>query len=276
MAPVGFGDISQPAYGVLGRDFFHNGNTVQVTTSTPGVNFNVRGTLLDNGSLAMNVSGRHTDKPSGITVTQGITDKNQLSTKFELNKPGLRSDVAALWTGPGNVKKSMLNVNYTNALLNSKFVVDLMNPAQVAGMLTLGHGNFVGGSEVHYNVASNQLTKYALALGHYPATHNMTFMITDTQLLSMTLYQRVAPRVEVAARSTIKLDKPSKNTIEIATTIRNADTQYKAKINDVGLACLSYMITIRKGVKLGLGISLDTLNPWDTFKKFGWSITVSQ
>lgn len=276
MSPVGFGEISQRASGVLGRDFFHNSTVVQVSTSTPGVNFSAKGTVLSDGSLGVNVNGRHSDKASGITVTQGITDKNQLSTRVELNKPGLRSDVSCNWTGLGGVKSGKFTVNYTNALLNSKWMFDLMNPTKMVSMLTLGHGNIVGGSEVHYDVANNQLSRYALAMGYYPSKYNLSFMINDAQLLSMTLYQRVTSQVEVGAKSTIKLDKLSQNTIEIAASFRNADTQYKAKINDIGLACLSYKMPVKQGIMLGLGMSLDTLNPKDPFKKFGWSLSISK
>ncbi|KAL3229124.1 Mitochondrial outer membrane protein porin 1 [Nakaseomyces bracarensis] len=275
MSPIGFNDISQRASGVLGRDFFHNGGVVQVSTSAPGINFNARSAAND-GKLSMNVSGRCTDKASGVSVTQSISDKNQMNTKVELNKPGLRSDVTAMWDSFGSVKSGKITVNYTNALLNSKWAFDLMNPAKVVSLLTLGHGKFVSGSQIHYDMANNVLSKYALAMGYYPSKYHVTFMITDAQLLSMTLYQKVTSQLEVGAKSTIKLDKPSQNSIEIAAAIRQNDAQYKAKINDIGLACLSYKMPLRQGISLGLGVSLDTLNPSDSFKKFGWSLAISK
>lgn len=271
MIPVGFGEISRNAQGVLNRDFFYGtGGVIQVSTSSDDFRFNSRGKFSD-GNFGANLSGRHAIKGTGIAVSQSLDNKNQFSTKFEYNNSQLRSDVTTNWVpGTVNIKSSRLVFNYFNALMNSKMSVDLFNPTKVVGSMTMGYGKMVGGSEVTCDIAQNKFTRYALSMGIYAGKRNLTFLINDAHVMTLTLYQKLSPQFEAAAKTTTRFNESNKTSVEVATAYRHNSAQYKLKLNDAGLACLSYKVPFQKNISLGLGISMDVCNP--TVKKFGWSL----
>ncbi|SCU84564.1 LAMI_0C07976g1_1 [Lachancea mirantina] len=280
MAPPFFSDISKDINGLLNRDFYHGTPAaVEVKTTAPnGVAFAVKGknSPKDN-TLAANVEAKFTDKPTGVTLTQGWSSANALDTKVELADltPGLKSELVTSYV-PGSSKAARLNLSFVQPVFTARGAFDLLKGPSFVGDLTLAHEGFVGGAEVGYDIAAAAVSRYAVALGYAQGAYSVALSINNAQLTTASFFQRVSPALEVGAKAALNPQAGSNVNIEFATKYAlDATSQVKAKVADSGIVALAYKQALRPGVDLGLGASFDALKLAEPVHKLGWSLAFS-
>ncbi|CDK28049.1 unnamed protein product [Kuraishia capsulata CBS 1993] len=283
MAPPAFSDIAKETNDVLGRDFFHLAPvSVDFKSVAPnGVAFTTKGKTA-NGKTSASLEAKYSDKPTGVTVTQGWNTANALDTKFEVVdalSPGLKSELSTSIV-PGGKKDAKLNLYFSQPIVNARAFVDLLKGPVFNGDITVGQDGFTTGVSLAYDVKSAVLTNYSAGIGYKAPVYAISLIASNNlQLFSAGYYHKVSPTVEVGAKGTYdskKATAPNPVAIEIATKYQlDPSAFFKVKVADSGVASLAYSQNLRPGVKLGLGAAIDTLKLSESAHKFGLSLSFS-
>lgn len=277
MAPPFFPDIFQNINGLLNRDYFHNtpGAFSLRTNTKNNVNFsvNARQNIRD-GPLSTNIEARMSDKATGLTYTQGWSNENKLNTKIELKDlaPGLKTEIVSTYVPNGN-KTAKVNLSFVQPFFASRCVFDLLKNPSFVGNLTLSHEGVVGGAEFGYDIISGALSRYAVALGYSAKDYSLGVFIDDSKLTSVSFFQKVNKDLQVGVKAVLNPKISSNVNMSLATRyVPDETSQIKAKITDIGKLTVSYKQTIRTGITLGIGASMDALKMNEPVQKIGWSL----
>lgn len=124
MAPPFFSDINKGINDLLNRDYYHNSVAAfdVSTVAKNGVKFNLKAKqTVKDGPLAADVETKVSDKATGLTLTQGWSNSNNLNTKIELTDltPGLKSELVTSLV-PGVSKAAKLNVNFVQPFFTAR------------------------------------------------------------------------------------------------------------------------------------------------------------
>ncbi|CAR25516.1 hypothetical protein ZYGR_0A00800 [Zygosaccharomyces rouxii] len=280
MAPPFFSDIGKDINGLLGKDFYHGTNAaVDVSTvAKNGVKFTLKAKqAVKDGPLSANVETRVSDKATGLTLTQGWSNANNLNTKIELADltPGLKSELVTSLV-PGVSKAAKLNVSFVQPFFTARGAFDLLKGPSFVGDLTLAHEGIVGGAEIGYDITGGSLSRYAVALGYSAGDYSLGLSTNNAQLTTVSFFQNVSPILQVGAKATSVPKELTNVNIEFATKyLPDATSQIKTKIADSGIVALAYKQELRTGVTLGVGASFNALNLAEPVHKLGGSLSFS-
>lgn len=275
-----FNDISRDVNGLLNRDFFHtNPLSLNISTITEnGVNFTLRAKQgVTEGPIQTSVEGRFNDRKEGVSVSQGWSNQNRLNTRIEFSKiaPGWKGDVNASLT-PQSIKNAKFNLSYAQKSLTARSSIDILQPKDFVGSVTLGHRGFVGGTEIAYDIAGGLLARYAMSIGYLSRDCSFILSTNNRQCATATFFQNVNRFLQVGTKATLQSkENPNMNVEFVTRYVPDSTSQVKAKIADSGLATLSYKRNLNKDTSLGVGMSFNALQLADPVHKFGWSLSFS-
>lgn len=280
MAPPFFSDIFKSVNDLLNKDFYHSTPAAVDLESVAknGVKFNVKSKqLVKEGPLAATVDAKFTDKATGLTLTQGWSNANNLNTKIELNNitPGLKTELMTSFV-PNISKVANLNLSFVQPFFTARGAFDLLKGPGFVGDMTLAHeSGVVAGAQFGYDIAAGSLSKYAIALGYAAQDYHLGLNINNDQVTTATFFQNVSPQLQIGSRATLNPRQTVSNVnIEFATKyLPDPNSQVKAKISDAGIVALSYKQALRPGVTLGVGTSFDALKLSEPVHKIGWSLS---
>ncbi|CAI4039652.1 hypothetical protein SMKI_09G0590 [Saccharomyces mikatae IFO 1815] len=275
-----FNDISRDINGLLNRDFFHASPlALNVSTTTEnGMSFSLKGKqTVKEGPIQTSVEGRFYDKKEGVSFSQSWSNQNRLNTRLEFSKiaPGWKGDVNASLT-PQAIKNAKINLSYAQKSFTTRSSVDILQPKDFVGSLTVGHGRFVGGSEVAYDLLGRSLARYAMSIGYLSRDYSFVLSTNNRQCAIASFFQNIDRCLQVGARATLQSKTSSNMNIEFVTRYAPDPTsQVKAKIADSGLTTLSYKQNLNKSISLGIGMSFNVLQLAEPVHKLGWSLSFS-
>ncbi|KAL3237064.1 porin POR1 [Nakaseomyces bracarensis] len=280
MSPPFFSDVFKGVNDLFNKDFYH-GTPASVdleTVAKNGVKFNVKAKqLVKEGPLAANVDAKFFDKATGLTLTQGWSNSNVLTTKIELAEltPGLKTELLTSLV-PNISKAALLNLSFVQPFFTARGNFDLLKGPSFIGDMTLAHeSGVVAGAQFGYDIAAGSLSKYAVALGYGAQDYHLGLNINNDQVTTATFFQNVSQQLQVGTRATLNPRQTISNVnIEFATKyLPDPNSQVKARISDAGVVGLSYKQVLRPGVILGVGTSFDALKLSEPVHKLGWSLS---
>lgn len=281
MSVPAYSDIAKASNDLLSKDFYHLAQAnLEVKTQAPnGVAFTAKGkSAQDSGKISGNLESKYTDKGLGLTVTQGWTTANEISTKLEVNDvftPGLKTEISNSALPVAKDIKTKLGLTFSQPSIFARANLDVFSGPKFTGDVTVGHNGFLAGGEFGYDIGKGSLSKYSAALGY--AAPIYTIALTGTENLSVfsaSYYHRVQAVTEVGAKATWSKLVTSDVQVEFGAKHRlDASSFAKAKVNSQGVATLAYSQVLRPGVTLGLGMSVDTQRLNEPLHKFGWSLS---
>ncbi|QLQ78964.1 hypothetical protein HG537_0B03110 [Torulaspora globosa] len=280
MAPPFFSDINKGVNDLLNRDFYHQSvAAVDVSTiAKNGVKFDLKAKqTVKDGPLAANIETKVSDKATGLTLTQGWSNSNNLNTKIELTDvtPGLKTELVTSLV-PGVSKAAKLNVNFVQPFFTARGAFDLLKGPSFVGDVTLAHEGIVGGAEIGYDITGGSLSRYAVALGYSAGDYSLGLSIDNAQLTTVSFFQKVSPILQVGAKAISTPKQLANVNIEFATLyLPDPTSQVKAKVADSGIVALAYKQQLRPGVTLGVGASFNALNLSEPVHKIGSSLSFS-
>ncbi|KAG7193061.1 Mitochondrial porin [Scheffersomyces spartinae] len=278
MAPS-YADIQKASNDLLGKDFFHLSTaSVDVKSTAPnGVTFTVKGKTAKDNSIAASVEAKYVDKATGLTLTEGWNNANNLSTKIELSElltPGLKGELDTSLV-PNGTRNAKLNFFYQQSAVNARFFFDLLKGPIATADLAVNHDGFTAGAELGYDISSAKVNKYSAGLGYASPVYSVS--VTGTSNLSVytaAYYHKVSPFVEAGAKVAWDSVKSNGVAVEFATKyVLDKSAFVKAKIADSGLAALAYSQELTPGVKLGLGVGFNALKLAEPVHQLGFSLS---
>ncbi|ODV92496.1 hypothetical protein CANCADRAFT_87360 [Tortispora caseinolytica NRRL Y-17796] len=282
MSVPAYSDIAKPTGDLLSRDFYAAAAAnLEIKTKAPnGVAFTVKGKQpVQNGAISGTLETKYADKASGLTLTQGWTSANVLETKVELSEalvPGLKGELATSFRPSLGTKTAKLGLYFRQPAIHCRGFFDLLSGPSFVGDAVVGHDGFLAGAELGYDVVDGRVTKYSAALGYavplYSAAINAD---SNLSVFSASYFHKVNPSVDAGAKATWDSKSTAQGVkMEVAAKYAlDSDSFTKAKINNNGLANFSYSQVLRPGVRLGLGLAVDTQRLSEAAHKVGFSLT---
>ncbi|KTW31189.1 uncharacterized protein T551_01262 [Pneumocystis jirovecii RU7] len=277
-----YDDFAKQQNDIFSKDFPIDGASLDIRTKAPnGVEFSVKGNQTSKiGSILGQLEGKYSDKLSGFSFLQNWTTNNALATKIELQDhlaKGLSADINTTLFLSSNTKNAKLGLGYKQPTVNVRTTIDLFKGPTFLGNIVVGKDGFLAGGNISYDILNGSITDYAASIGCIQPQYSIAVQATQNlSVFSASYYHRVNSLTEVAGRMTWDTKKPSSMiALEVGTKhFLDKDVFVKAKINNDGIAGLSYTQTLYSGIKVGLGLSLDTQRLSEAAHKIGMSITI--
>ncbi|BFZ56157.1 Mitochondrial porin [Savitreella phatthalungensis] len=281
--PMAFSDLAKPTNDLLGKDFPVAGHKLEVKTFAPNnVSFTAKGQKNEKGAVAGEIEAKWADKPNGLTLTQSWTTQNKLNSKLELEDQfakGLKLEVATAFEPASTARAGKLGLIYKRPNFHGRSYLDMTS--KIGPILTsdavVSHEGYFAGAEGSYDIKAGDIQKYSLGIGY--ATPLVGVSVQASNKLSIytaNYYHRVNTNVEAGGRvvwdsqagSAVLAEVGGKYTLDRLSSV-------KAKVNNAGIAQLSYFQVVRPGVRLGLGLALDTQKFNEPVHKVGSSLEFS-
>ncbi|KAI1495120.1 eukaryotic porin/Tom40 [Biscogniauxia mediterranea] len=280
MSVPAFADISKSANDLLNKDFYHlSAGTIEVKSNTPNnVAFKVTGKSSHEKVTSGNLEGKYTDKSLGLTLTQTWNTANTLESKVELNDSiakGLKAEGVFAFLPAAQSKGAKLNLTFKQSAFHGRAFFDLLKGPVANVDAVIGHEGFVAGASAGYDVQKAAVTGYSAAVGFQAPSYSAAVTATDNlSVFAASYYHKVNSQVEAGAKATWNSKSGNTVGLEVASKYRLDPVSFaKAKINDRGVAAVSYNVLLRPGVTLGLGASFDTQKLEQATHKVGTSFT---
>ncbi|KAI0601417.1 eukaryotic porin/Tom40 [Biscogniauxia sp. FL1348] len=280
MSVPAFADISKSANDLLNKDFYHlSAGTIEVKSNTPNnVAFKVTGKSSHEKATSGNLEGKYSDKSLGLTLTQTWNTANTLESKVELNDSiakGLKAEGVFAFLPAAQSKGAKLNLTFKQSAFHGRAFFDLLKGPTANVDAVIGHEGFVAGASAGYDVQKAAVTGYSAAVGFQAPSYSAAVTATDNlSVFAASYYHKVNSQVEAGAKATWNSKSGNTVGLEVASKYRLDPVSFaKAKINDRGVAAVSYNVLLRPGVTLGLGASFDTQKLEQATHKVGTSFT---
>lgn len=202
-------------------------------------------------------------RTTGTTITQTWNTANALETKLEFNDSiakGLKAEVLGAFFPSSQAKGVKLNLHFKQPNFHTRAFFDLLKGPTANLDAVIGHDGFLVGAEAGYDVQKAAITRYSLGLGYQQPLYTASIIASNNlTVFSASYYHKVNSQVEAGAKAVWDSKSGSNVGLEVASKYRIDPLSFtKAKINDRGIAALSYNVLLREGVTLGLGASFDT------------------
>ncbi|KAL3424448.1 outer mitochondrial membrane protein porin [Phlyctema vagabunda] len=215
---------------------------------------------------------------AGLTITQSWNTVNALDSKIELNDAiakGLKAEVLASFLPNTQAKGAKFNLHFKQSNFHGRAFFDLLKGPTANVDAVIGQDGFLAGASAGYDVQKAAITSYAAAIGYSAPQYTAAITAANNlSVFSASYYHKVNSQVEAGAKAT--WDSKSGNAVglEVASKYRLDPLSFaKIKLNDRGVAAVSYNVLLRPGVTLGLGASFDTQKLDQATHKIGTSFT---
>ncbi|KAI0506276.1 eukaryotic porin/Tom40 [Xylaria bambusicola] len=280
MSVPAFADISKSANDLLNKDFYHlSAGTIEVKSNTPNnVAFKVTGKSSHEKATSGALEGKYSDKSLGLTLTQTWNTANALDTKIELADSlakGLKAETVFSFLPASNNTGAKLNLTFKQSAFHGRAFFDLLKGPTANVDAVIGHEGFLAGASAGYDVQKAAVTGYSAAVGYVAPQYSAAITATDNlSVFAASYYHKVNSQVEASAKAVWNSKSGNTVGLEVASKYRLDPLSFaKAKINDRGVAAVSYNVLLRPGVTVGIGASFDTQKIDQATHKVGTSFT---
>lgn len=280
MSIPSFSDVSKSVNDLLNKDFYHlSSAALEVRSNTPNnIAFKVAGKSTHEGATSGVLEAKYSDKPSGLTLTQSWNTINTLDTKIEISDviaKGLRAEILGSFLPATQAKGAKLNLHFRQAGFHGRAFFDLLKGPTALVDAVISQDGFLAGASAGYNVQKAALTDYSAAVGYTAPQYTASITATNNlSVFSAAYYHKVNQQVEAASKATWDSKSGSQVGLEVAAKYRLDPVSFaKLRINDRGIAAVSYNVLLRPGVTLGLGACFDTQKLDQAAHKIGTSFT---
>ncbi|THH31242.1 hypothetical protein EUX98_g2955 [Antrodiella citrinella] len=264
--PPSWKDLGKSSNDLLGKDFYLNGASIEVKTTTPtNVAFKVAGNQDAKSNLiAGDVEAKYSDKAHGVVFTQAWTTANVLRTQIEAENhlaKGLKFDLSTTLLPDSGKRTALFSSIYKQPGLHTRAFLDVFKGPTFTADTVVGRDGFLLGGEASYNVTEGKVTRYAAAVGFSAPEYAVTLHgLGNLSTFAASYYHRVSNDVEAGAKAIYDTKATTQGvSLEVgAKAFLDGAGFLKAKINNHGILALGYTQTLRPGVRASFGLALDT------------------
>ncbi|KAI0856465.1 eukaryotic porin/Tom40 [Xylaria cubensis] len=219
---------------------------------------------------------------AGLTLTQTWNTANALDTKIEVADSmakGLKTEALFSFLPAANNASNntgcKFNVHFKQSAFHGRAFFDLIKGPTANIDAVIGHEGFLAGASAGYNVQKAAVTGYSAAVGYVAPQYSAAITATDNlSVFAASYYHKVNSQVEASAKAVWNSKSGNAVGLEVASKYRLDPVSFaKAKINDRGVAAVSYNVLLRPGVTAGIGASFDTQKIDQATHKVGTSFT---
>ncbi|KAI7864691.1 eukaryotic porin/Tom40 [Spinellus fusiger] len=277
--PVAFNDIGKFSKDLLSKDYPIGGVKLEVKTTAPnGVTFKVNGQR-DNktGIIVGDLETKYTDKANGLAFTEAWTTSNHLNGKIELENnlaKGLKLELLTSLLPSVNEKAAKINAIYKQPNVHTVATLDVFKTHFSVNSVVSREGFLVGG-EVAYSVLDGKINRYNAALGYSAKEYGVAVHATNNlSHFAASYYHKVNKDLEASGKASWATAGNQTVALEVGAKLNLDSSAFvKAKIANSGVLGIAYTQTLRPGVKVNLGASVDTSRFNENAHKLGLAFT---
>ncbi|KAH8082001.1 eukaryotic porin/Tom40 [Cristinia sonorae] len=264
--PPSWKDLGKSSNDLLGKDFYLNGTSIEVKTTTPSnVAFRVTGNQdAKSNHIHGDVETKYTDKAHHLVFTQAWTTGNALRTQIEAENhlaKGLKFDLNTTLLPESGKKTALFSSIYKQPGLHTRAFLDVFKGPTFTADTVIGRDGFLLGGEASYNVTEGKVTRYSAAVGFSAPEYAVTLHgLGNLSTFAASYYHRVSADVEAGAKAVYDTKATTQGvSLEVgAKAFLDSAAFVKAKINNSGILALAYTQSLRPGVRATFGLALDT------------------
>ncbi|KAJ3717127.1 voltage-dependent ion-selective channel [Lentinula raphanica] len=261
--PPSWKDLGKSSNDLLGKDYPFSTTSLEIKTKANDVSFKVAGNN-SGGAIIGDLEAKYGNKKHGFTLTNTWTTANVLKSQIELENQiakGLKVDILSSLAPEKGTKTAAINAAFKQSGLHTRAALDIFKGPTFTADAVVGRDGFLLGAETAYDVTEGNITRYAAAIGYNAPEYAVTIHgLNNLRTFSASYYHRVSPDVEAGAKAVYDSKATTGGVaLEVGTKVYLDPAAFvKAKINNVGVIALGYTQALRPGVKLGLGLAVDT------------------
>ncbi|ORZ11467.1 eukaryotic porin/Tom40 [Absidia repens] len=278
--PVAFNDIGKPVKDLLSKDYPIGGVKLEVKTTAPnGVTFKVNGNR-DNktGIIVGDLETKYADKARGFSLTEAWTTSNHLNGKIELEDnvaKGLKLELLTSLLPSSNEKTAKVNATYKQPNVHTVATLDVFKSSVIVNSV-VGQQGFLVGGEVAYNVVDGKIHRYHAAAGYNANDYAVAVhALNNMNIMTAAYYHRVTADLEASGKATWAGEGATAVDIQVGAKLRLDESAFvKSRISNSGVLAVAYTQSIRPGVKVNLGASIDTSRLNENAHKLGLAFTL--
>lgn len=281
--PPSWKDLGKASKDLLGKDYPFTSNAIEVNTRANDVAFKVTGND-QGGNPSGELEAKFTNKKHGFAITQTWTTLNVLKSNLELENAiakGFKVELNTSLQPEKNIKSTMVQTTYKQSGFNFHSALDVFKGPTFTADAVFGRDGFLVGGEASYDVTGGNLSRWAAAVGYNAPEYAVTIHgLNNFKTFSASYYHRVNPDVEAGAKAVYDSKATTGGVaLEVgAKTYLDNSSFVKTKINNAGVLALGYTQALRPGVKMSLGLAVDTqklntVSPTGPAHKLGASFT---
>eukprot|EP00123_Amoebidium_parasiticum_P019259 comp24385_c0_seq1/m.46657 comp24385_c0_seq1/g.46657 ORF comp24385_c0_seq1/g.46657 comp24385_c0_seq1/m.46657 type:complete len:278 (-) comp24385_c0_seq1:497-1330(-) len=276
MAPVKFADLGKTVKDLFNKDFGFGEVKVEFNSKTSnGVELKATHTkATGSNDVAGSFEAKHTS--ADLSFTHKWNNKNVFTETVAYNKlaDGLKAEVEATYGVADGKQGAKVNLDYAQSHLRVNIDADVLNGPAVVASAVYALEHVVLGAEGGYNVNSGAVTKTNLALG-YTNNDFAVVLTSDLKKVNASLHQVVNGKLQAAAQVGFSTANNATDFAVLTAYKLDSDSSLKAKLNHNGELGLGYTSTLRPGVKLTLGLNVDSKNLAADAHKVGIALTLN-
>jgi len=262
MSPPTFADLGKAARDVFGRDYHFGVVKLNCTHKSPaGVEVTSGGShVLESGKVNANLETKYKCSDYGLTVTEGWSTDNVLSTDVVIDDKiakGLKLALNTKFTPATGKAKAALKTTYkADALsLNGDSTLDACPTLGAAGVAS--YANWLVGGQVGFDTAKSKLTRSSIAVGYTSKDLTLHSFCVDGSQYGGSLHSKINKNLEGAVNVGYTASS-NETTFAIGAKLAlDESSSVRAKVDNSSKVGLGYQHKLRPGVKLTLSSLID-------------------
>ncbi|KAF5369422.1 hypothetical protein D9758_002606 [Tetrapyrgos nigripes] len=261
--PPSWKDLGKASKDLLDKDYPFSSNSIEVNTKANDVAFKVTGNDAG-GNPSGELEAKFNNKKHGFAVTQTWTTSNFLKSNFELENvfaKGTKVELNTVLQPEKQTKSALVQTTYKQSGFNVHSALDVFKGPTFTADAVFGRDGFLVGGEASYDVTGGNIARWAAAVGYNAPEYAVTIHgLNNFKKFSASYYHRVNPDVEAGAKAVYDSKATTGGVaLEVgAKTYLDPSSFVKTKISNTGVLALGYTQALRPGVKVSLGLAVDT------------------
>jgi len=276
MAPVKFADLGKGAKDLLTKDYAYGEVKVEVNTRAEnGTEFKKIISRPNGKGVAGSAEIKYAYTPNRISITEKWLTSNILMQTVTLDglMDGLKVDVDSSYNLQSSNFTTVVKADHIREKVRTNVDVDILKQTGCASVVVAHEGVNLG-VQGAYDAQKGVLTQQNLAIAYDARDFTLTAITNGTKVDTF-LHHRVSTRAQAAAQFSAN---PASNATAFTLGGHYAldkDAYIRAKASMNGDAAIAYTQALRPGVKLTLGMNLDTQNLQTDAHKLGLALTIN-
>jgi len=273
-APPTYSDLGKKARDLFSKGYNYGQFKIEAKTKTNnGVEFTANGNSShDSGKVAGALETKYKWKEHGLTVQEKWNTDNTLAAEISIEDQlvqGLKLSFVSQFAPQTGKKSGQLKTEYQQEHVHSNFDVDFdFAGPTLNGALVAEYKGWLLGYQLGFDTSKSKFARNNFAIGYATDEFTLHTSIQDGSEFAGSMFQKISKQLDVG----VQLSWTAGNNVTRfgigARYAPDADTTFRAKVNNASQVGLSYQQKIRDGVSL----TLSSLVEGKTFNQGGHKI----
>lgn len=276
MAPPKFADLGKAAKDLLSKDYAAGEVKVELSSKAQnGVEFKKIITQPNGKGTNASAELKYFYAPKNISVTEKWVTANILSQTLSVEKlaDGLKVDIDSSYNvEKGNVT-TVIKADHTKDKVRTTLDIDALKFVGNASVV-VAHEGVLFGVQGAYDTQKGVLTQQNAALAYEAKDFTLT-AITDGQKVAASVFHRISPTAQAAVQFNATRGSNETSFVLGGHYALDKDAYIRAKVSQAQEVTVAYTQALRPGVKLTLGMNVDTKTMATDAQKLGLALTIN-